>query len=157
MEFHDSDIALKLPINTDEEFTWNIGFLNFDIDDEATHIVSEGAAYSTNVNGNMYAPVNVPINLFGGTVVIDTVRIKYNTDANGDDFDFTLYKSDDDGTLTIAIDVDDIGNGESGVGSESIAGVTLTNHAYFIQIDVNNTDTNADVKIYRLEFEGHIE
>lgn len=149
-------------ITTDTEFTWHIGCFDFVSNGgaiDADYIPAEAAAHPKVINGSMYAPVNIPFNQFGGTVVLDQITVYYNTNANGDDFDFALTRADNDGSITVDEDQDDIGNGTAGAQSTTLlaADITLSDFAYYIEIDANNTDAAADVKIYDVKFECHLE
>jgi len=153
----DGDFNVNSPVTSDEEFTWNVGA--YDFVTGGTYIAAEAAVHPTNANDPIYAPLNIPFNQFSGTVVIDQITVYYNTDGNGDDFDLALVRTDQDGTITTDEDEDDIGNGTSGAQNSTClaADLTLTDFAYYIEIDVNNTDTNTDVKIYQIKFEAHLE
>lgn len=153
-----TSISIDDKLTTDQEFVINVGACCFACD--ATFIPAEASVHPTTLNGLIYtgAP-NILKKHFGGTVVIDEIKVYYNTVANGDDFDFLFAKTDNDGTITTVLDVDDVGNGESGVSSAVLtsADITLTEHAYYIAIDVNNTDANTDVKLYDIVFTYHLE
>jgi len=140
-----------------QEYTWNIGC--YDFVTGATYIPAEGAVHPTDAAGVMYAPFKVPYNLIGGTIVIDQITVYYNTDEAGDDFDLALVRTDVDGSITIDEDQDDMGNAETGVQSATClaADLTLSDFAYYIEIDANNNDTNTDVKIYQIKIEAHTE
>jgi len=145
---------------SDGEFTIHVSAFDFlYAASGVTYIPAEGCVHPTAAAEAIYAPLNIPFNLFGGTVVVDTIMAFFNTDASGDDFDLAIIKTDHDGSLTTAVDKDDIGNG--GTGADSLAcittDVTLTDHAYHVECDVNNTDAATDVKIYDIRLKCHLE
>ena len=156
--------ALKVEtakITSPLNFTWFIGPAGFSEyqDGEVYANTALGIAYPVAVNGIMVGDLDVPYQLFGGTVVLDQITIYYYTDASADDFDFSLIKTDNDGTVTVVENQVDIGNGATGYGSQTcLAGdITLTAFGYWVEIDVNNVDANSDVRICSIKFDGHLE
>lgn len=154
----DSVVLTKLVSSGD--FTFHVNAFEFEFAASGvTHIAAEGCVHPTAAAEAIYAPLNIPFNISDGTVVIDTIMVFFLTDASGDDFDFSLIKTDHDGSLTTDATLADIGNG--GTGADSLAcittDVTLTNHAYHIELDVNNANAATDVKIYDIRLVCHLE
>jgi len=141
-------------------FVYHLSCANFNNSTSSeTPTLAGGAAHPTTLNEVIYAPFNPPLFLGGRVLVLDQVTVWYNTDANGDDFDFALTRTDRDGSTTADISVANIGNGETGDQSAELlsAPVTLSDFGYFVSCNVNNTDAATDVKIYDVKFEGHYE
>jgi len=139
-------------------FTWYVGLMNFE--KGATWSVAAASALPDVANGSMYANVPIPFGMFGMTVVIDQITVYYNAGDNADDdFDFALIASDQDGTITVLEDQDDIGAAETGVQSATLlaADITLTDNSMFVEINQNNCEAASDVVIYDIKFQGHLE
>jgi hypothetical protein len=144
-----------------DTFSWHFGAFNFtssnnDADGGVT--VVGGSAHPTLANDIIFGAVNVPSLLNGKKIVLDQITVYYGTDASGDDFDFSLVRTDQDGSVTTDASEADIGNGGTGDASETIlaSDLTLSDFAYYVRIDVNNTDTATDVKIHDIKFSGHL-
>ncbi len=135
-------------------FTWETGSVN------PTVIAAGGVAgvHPTTVNNTLGSPVILPNMLHGKTLVLDQITVYFNTISSGDDFDFSLERTDQDGTATVVASLTDIGNGGTGNASATIlsAPITLSDFAHYIICDVNNTDLNTDVKLFDIKFEGHL-
>lgn len=156
-KYHDFGAGIFI---SDAEFTFHIGAFDFIFAASGvTYIQAEGCVHPTAAAEAIYAPMNIPFNLLGGTIVIDTIMVFFNTDASGDDFDFSLISTDHDGSVTTLATLIDIGNG--GTGADSLACITtdvaLTNYACYIELDVNNAGAATDVKIYDIRFVCHLE
>jgi len=145
---------------SDATFVWHLGFADFlFITGQPIEQVSANMIHPDTVNDTIYAPLGVPYQMFGGTVVLDQITVYYYTADNGDDFDFDLYRADHDGTVTSDASEANIGNGGSGYASETIltGDVTLADFAYSMSFDVNNTNVDTNVKIIDVKIEAHLE
>jgi len=141
-------------------FAWHVGGFDFNwstLDGSLVGNSGTGAIPIT-LNDNIFAPVNVPRLLNGKQIVIDQITVYYFTDASGDDFDFSLTRTDQDGTTTTDAALIDIGSGETGNQSATIlsSAITLSDFAYYVKINVTNTNATTDVIIYDIKFEGHL-
>jgi len=154
----DWQISGLTPANT---FVWHIGPADWG-HYQATEPYPNtpvGYVYPETTNGFMVAGLDIPYQMYGGTVVLDQITIYYSTNEAGDDFDFALIRTDQDGSVTIDEDQDDIGNGGTGYASITcLAGdITLADFAYWVEIDANNCDAPSDINISDIKFDGHIE
>ena len=142
-----------------DTFEWHVGAYAFGGSPLSRRVVIGGAgAYPETPNDTFFAPLDIPTLLHGKQIVIDQITAYYDTDANGDDFDFALTRSDLDGSTTEDVAVVDIGNGTTGAQNTTLLSstVTLANFPYYVTINPNNTDANTDVKIYDIKFSGHL-
>lgn len=117
-------------------------------------------AYPKTVNGQMMFPINLPVQLAGNVVSIDSCIIYYNTQANGDYIDrVRIAYLPGDGTTPYLVDYQtDIANGSSGNSSQEIISTPQTTiyKPTFLWINVAGTDTNTDVRIYGITISYHI-
>lgn len=151
-------LTLNDTLTTTETFVWRLGCLAFA--SGQTIILNELAAHPTNLNGSMFATcAPVPTELFSANFVLDQITVYYTSDDSLDIFDFYLLRTDRDGTSTADVTVDSIGYNSEGAQDSTMLAVdlTLSDFAYAIQVDVNGTDANTDVKVYEIEFKGHLE
>jgi hypothetical protein len=161
--YYDSGTALKIDGGTgawssDMTHTVILGAADFNTTG-ATFVPASAEVYPTAVNDVIYCPLNIPYEVFGASVVIDQIYVYLQTDANGDDVDFSLVSTDVDGTITTHVTKENIGNGVNGNLSTTLLTEdhTVTAFGYYMAFDVNNTDANTDVSIFQIKIEYHIE
>ena len=143
---------------TTNTFAWRLGFLNFN--SGQTVILSELAVHPTNTNGLIFASCSaIPTEMFNANFVLDQITIYYTSVDSLDIFDFFLLRTDHDGTYTTDKTIDSIGYNLEGAQDSTMltSDLTLADFAYTIELDVNGTDANTDVKFYEIEFKGHLE
>lgn len=129
---------------------YNISYVQIDGDAEYEH--AQAAVHPATANAAIYTAINIPQMQFGNAVIIKQITIYYYTDESGDDWDFHLYSSDNDGTITSHVNTDDIGNGETGNSSVNLlsSDETLTDYSYTMEFDINNTNLDTDVLFYNV-------
>ena len=141
-------------------FVWHVTPFDFvnSVSFELPNFNAGRGVYPATNGDTIFAPLRIPILLKGKKIVIDQITVAYSTDASGDDFDLALLRNDNDGTTTVDLNVADIGNGTTGAQTTTLlsSSLTLADYAYWLQANPNNTDTNTDVVIYDIKFEGHI-
>lgn len=129
---------------------YNISYVEIDGGAEYDH--TQGSTHPAAANGEVYAGICIPQFKFGNPVIVKQITVYYYTDITTDDWDFNLYSSDNDGTITSHINTDDIGNGETGNSFVNLlsSDLTLTDFNYTIELDVNNTNLDTDVLFYNI-------
>ncbi len=139
---------------------YHLSFLDFlDGTTGVDYYPDEGYVTPSVSNGTIFAPLNFDVQCQGKISVLDSITIFYYTDASGDDFDFNLQRTDQDGTITTDRNVIDIGNGETGNNSYEVlaTSITMQDFAYWIKLDVNNTNSSNDVRFYDIRIKYHYE
>lgn len=146
----DNNIYINSSLAVSDTSVYNISYVDVNAGAEYEH--AQAAVHPATANSKVYCGINIPSMKFGNAVVIKQITVYYYTDVSGDDWDFELYSSDNDGTITSHIDIDDIGNGETGNSFINIlsSDETLTDFSYTISFDVNNTNLDTDVLFYNI-------
>lgn len=154
----DVSTGMEITVADTSAFIWSVGFGHCYAGQSRDFAIN--AAYPSTANGTTYWVTNIPFHKYNGTVVIDQIVAGYSTVGSSDDFDWSIVKTDGDGTISTVASKASVGASSTGYVDENLITsdiTTATGISYTMICVQTGVDAKEDTKLFTFTFYAHLE